>query len=77
MKPDHDYIQTSEKSSYGQEKDSCLRCGKSKQSHVHIEPGLLFRHQGRLYFFKNWKEAHKAGFYDGEDIHITQPPKSV
>lgn len=59
------YIQTTEKTSFSKIKDSCLKCGRTKKAHEPRQTEIKIWFGGRLWVFKNWEEAQKAGFYLG------------
>jgi hypothetical protein len=59
------YIQTTEKSSMGKEKDSCLKCGRTVEAHssIYVKPEIHIYFGGKLRKFSNWEEARLHGFY--------------
>lgn len=63
------YEQTTEKTSFGQIKDSCLKCGRTLSAHnTRLDlPGfkqeIAIFFGGKLWKFRDWEEARKSGFY--------------
>jgi len=49
----------------GKLKNSCLKCGRTREAHEKVKPGIAIFFGGRLRHFKDWEEAQKAGFYLG------------
>lgn len=59
----HEFIGTK---SFGQEKNCCLKCGKTKEAHeesVCYTPIITIYFNGKLWKFNDWKEARQHGFY--------------
>ncbi len=60
----HPYIQTSEKSSFGLIKNSCLRCGKSKEWHEAQAAEII---RASYEIAEEWLKLHgydKSSFYE-------------
>jgi hypothetical protein len=63
------YEQTTEKTSFGQIKDSCLKCGRTAENHArHLElprfkQEIAIFFNKKLWKFRDWEEARKSGFY--------------
>lgn len=41
-------------------RESCIRCGLPFEAHA-----LVLYFNDKIYYFKNWEEARKKGFYPG------------
>ena len=55
------FIQSRETTAQGALKDSCLKCGKTEKAHA--PPGISIVFGGKLWKFRDWKEAQSFGFY--------------
>ena len=60
------YVQTSERSSMGKDKDACLLCGRTKEAHLPPAAKCIkIWFQGKMWTFNNWEEAREKGFHLG------------
>lgn len=66
----HTFQYSGERTSYGELKNSCLRCGRTKESHTApLEtntPKLGIWFNGKIFWFKDKEEARKYNFFIGE-----------
>lgn len=63
MPEDHDFKLSGESNPYGEKKNSCLKCGKTRESHHTLEVHFA----GHIFVFSNTEEAKKKGFYLNEN----------
>lgn len=56
------FVQTTERSSMGKEKDSCLKCGRMEEAHQR-NPQIHIYFNNKLWKFRNWEEAREFGFH--------------
>lgn len=63
MQDEHTFVKGNESTAYGLKKDSCLKCGRTEESHLPVEPEVHIYFQGKLYKFINWRHARNHGFW--------------
>lgn len=57
------FVQGTSHDSMGNSKNSCQRCGRTREAHVEPNPPVVIKFAGKIYTFASTEDAMAEGFW--------------